>query len=325
MGFPRPKRKGRGRETCRFTTGAIRVLPDRRHVQLPKIGVVRTHESTRKLARRIEQGTARTLTATISCTADRWFVSFAVEVRRADQIPHRPDAVVGMDVGVRHLAVLSTGEVVPNPAPLDGQLRRLGRLNRQLARRHGPRAPDGRSRAPSAGWRQTRARLARAHAQVANVRRDHLHKLTTNLAREYGTVVVEHLNLAGLLRNRSLARRLADASLAELRRQLAYKTAWAGGKLVQAEPFYPSSKTCSGCGHVKAKLALSQRVFDCEVCGLAIDRDLNAAVNLARLVASDDCRREWTGDLNARGGNVSPGLAGLTPVKREAGTRHRPG
>src|SRR5919204_3501167 len=128
MGFPRPKKKGRAREACRFTTGQIKVLPDRHHVQLPRIGVVRTHESTRKLARRLEQGTARILATTISHAADRWYVSFTVEVQRAEHIPRRPQAVVGVDVGVRQLAVLSTGQVVPNPALLAGELRRLRRL-----------------------------------------------------------------------------------------------------------------------------------------------------------------------------------------------------
>ena len=318
MGFPSPKRKGRAREACRFTTGSIRVLPDRDHIQLPRIGVVRTHESTRKLARRLEQGTARILATTISHAADRWYVSFTVEVQRAEHIPRRPQAVVGVDVGVRQLAVLSTGQVVPNPALLAGELRRLRRLNRQLARRQGPRVPVGERRAPSAGWRQTRQQLAPVHARVAQVRRDGLHKLTSDLAREYGTVVVEQLNVAGMLRHRSLARRLADAGMAELRRQLAYKTAWAGGVLVQADTFYPSSKTCSGCGHVKAKLPLSARVFACECCGLVVDRDLNAAVNLAKLVEQMVVAGSGPETVTARGADVSPGLAGLTPLKREA-------
>jgi putative transposase len=284
MGFPRFKTKHRSRPTCRFTTGAIRVEPDRHHVVLPRIGRIRTHESTRKLARRCEHGTARILAATITCTADRWYVSFTVEVQR--QIPEhtRRAGVVGVDVGVRHLAVLSTGQAIPNSRPLDQAQQRLRRLNRQLARRHGPRGPDGTRRTPSSGWQQTRRRLARAHAFVANRRRDGLHKLTSDLASTYGTVVVERLNTAGLLRNRRLARAISDAGFGELRRQLDYKTTWAGARLVQADTFYPSSKTCSACGAVRAKLLLSARVYHCETCGVRIDRDLNAARNLAALV-----------------------------------------
>jgi putative transposase len=157
------------------------------------------------------------------------------------------------------------------------------------------------------------------HAHVACVRNDSLHKLTSELATSYGTIVVEHLNVAGMLHNRRLARHIADAGFAELRRQLGYKTAWAGTRLVQADPFYPSSKTCSACGTVKAKLTLSARVFHCEACGLRIDRDLNAARNLAALV-NEVVAGSGPETENARGGDARPGLAGQTPAKREPRT-----
>lgn len=284
IGFPRHKRKGRSRDACRFTTGAIRVETDRHHVTLPRLGRIRTHESTRKLARRLEQGTARILAATISRQADRWLVSFTCQVERAERRPSRPAATVGVDVGVTHLAVLSTGEQVANPAPLATALRGQRRLGRQLARRRGPRAPDGALRAPSAGWRKTRRALARRHARVANLRGEALHQLTSRLARAYGTVVVEQLNLAGMVRNRRLARAITDSGMGQVRRMLAYKATWAGGRLVEADAFYASSKTCSGCGMVKAKLSLSERVYRCQACGLVLDRDMNAARNLAALV-----------------------------------------
>ncbi|HEX6676095.1 MAG TPA: IS607 family element RNA-guided endonuclease TnpB [Actinomycetes bacterium] len=336
VGFPTFKAKHRTRPTCRFWTGAIRVEPDRHHVTLPRIGRLKTHESTRKLARRLEAGTARILSATITCTADRWYVSFTVEVQRCVLEKRPGGAVVGMDVGIRHLAVLSTGQVVPNPRPLDHAQRRLRRFSRQLARRHGPRSPDGSRRTSSAGWRQTHRRLARMHARVANLRRDGLHKLTTELASNHGTVVVEHLNVASMLGNRRLARRIVDAGWGELRRQLAYKTAWAGTRLVQADTFYPSSRTCSGCGHVKAKLPLSERAYGCEQCGLVMDRDLNAARNLAQLVAGIEAVERaphMVGAVagsgpetrNARGADTRPGLAGQTATNREAGTGCRPG
>jgi putative transposase len=128
-----------------------------------------------------------------------------------------------------------------------------------------------------------------------------MHKLTTSLATEYGIVVVEQLNMAGMLRNRRLARVLADAGLAELRRQLGYKTTWYGSRLVVADRFYPSSKTCSTCGWVKAKLTLAERTYTCEACGLQIDRDLNAARNLAKLAqhvaqsGRETQKRSWSG------------------------------
>jgi putative transposase len=319
VGFPRRRTKHRARPSCRFTTGAIRVEPDRHHIVLPRIGRIKTHESTRKLARRLEQGTARILAATIACTADHWYVSFTVEVQRAVRIPAQRAAVVGVDVGIRHLAMLSTGQAIANPRPLDQAQRRLRRLNRQLARRHGPRAIDRSHRRPSAGWQHTRQRLARTHARVASTRRDALHKLTRDLATGYDTIVVEHLNIAGMLHNRRLARHIADAGWGELRRQLGYKAAWAGTHLIQAEALYPSSKTCSACGTVKAKLPLSARVFYCEHCGIRIDRDLNAACNLAALV-NEVVAGSGPETGNACGGDTSPGLAGQTPMKREPRT-----
>jgi putative transposase len=308
MGFPRKKRKGRARDACRFTTGPLRVLGDRKHVQLPKIGVLKTHESTRKLARRLEQGTARILAATVSRTADRWFVSFTCEVQRVIPMGGGRTAVVGVDVGVQHLAVLSTGVFVRNPRVLEESLKRLRQLNRQLTRRQGPRAADGQYRVPSAGWQQARRQLPRTHARIASVRRDALHKLTTTLATECSTVVVEHLNVAGMVRNRHLARAIADSGMGELRRLLAYKTIWHGSHLVVANPSYPSSKTCSACGWVKAKLTLAERIFTCEACSLRTDRDLNAAHNLAKL--ADRVAQSGWETQNARGADVRPGVPG---------------
>jgi putative transposase len=310
VGFPRRKKKRRARVACRFTTGQIKVLPDRKHVQLPRIGVVKTHESTRKLARRLEQGTARIVAATISRRADRWFVSFTVEVLRAIPTGNGKPRVVGVDVGVRHLAVLSTGEVIPNPRALEGSLRKLRRINRELARR----MPGSKRR------NRTRRRVARTYAHTANLRRDALHKLTTSLATQHGTVVVEQLNVAGMIHNRRLARAIADTGVGELRRQLGYKATWYGCRLVVADRFYPSSKTCSACGWVKAKLTLAERTFCCEACGLVMDRDLNAARNLAKLVQSV-AQSGWE-TQTARGADRKPQLAGQVAMKREAGTEN---
>jgi putative transposase len=312
LGFPRRKKKRHARVACRFTTGPIRVLPDRKHIQLPRIGVIKTHESTRKLARRLERGSTRILAATISRRADRWFVSFTVEVQRAIPAGNGKSSVVGVDVGVRQLAVLSTGAVIPNPRALEGSLRKLRRFNRQLARR----TPGSQRR------NQTRRRLARVHAKAANLRRDALHKLTTRLATQHGTVVVEQLNVGGMVRNRRLARAISDTGMGEMRRQLGYKSTWYGCRLVVADRFYPSSKTCSGCGWVKAKLTLAERTFGCEICGLVMDRDLNAARNLAKLVESV-AQSGWE-TRNARGADRKPQLAGQVAVKREAGTGSYP-
>ncbi|HEX5597916.1 MAG TPA: IS607 family element RNA-guided endonuclease TnpB [Micromonosporaceae bacterium] len=317
VGFPRFKSRRRSTPSVRFTTGAIRVEPCRKHVTLPRLGRLKLHESARKLARRLDAGTARIMSATVRRDGGRWYVSFTCEVERTQRTPARPRCVVGVDVGIRHLAVLSTGQMQPNPRHLDNAQRRLRILARRLSRRTGPDRRTGQR--PSKRWERARRRLSRLHARVANLRRDGLHKLTTRLAREYGTIVVEDLNVAGMLRNRRLARHIADAGFAELRRQLTYKADWNGGRLIVADRWYPSSKTCSGCGAVKTKLALSERTYTCTACGLVLDRDVNAARNLAALAADvagsgpetrngrgadHKTRREWAGG-------------------RETSTRHR--
>jgi putative transposase len=282
MRFPRFKGRRAGL-ACRFTTGAFGLADtDRRHVRLPRIGTVRTHESTRKVARHVERGTARIRSATVSFRRGRWQVSFSVQITRTDPSPAHPDAVVGVDMGVKSLAVLSTGEVITNPKHLENAQRRLRRFGRQAARRHGP---DKRTQQqPSNRWRRTQTRIARLHTAVANARRDGLHNLSTRLTRTFGTIVIEDLHVAGMVRNRRLARHIAGVGMAELLRQIQYKAGWAGVRVHIADRWFPSSKTCSGCGVVKAKLRLSERTYTCDHCGLVIDRDLNAARNLAALV-----------------------------------------
>jgi putative transposase len=290
MGMPRRKRKHTAALSCRFTTGAIRVERDRTHVTLPRLGTLKTHESTRKLARRLEHSTAKILSATVSRRGGRWFCSFQVAVQRHDVPAAHPGAVVGVDLGVSHLAVLSApvpgigdgNGFVPNPRHLDHAQKRLRRASRKVSRR---RSPDRRTRQkPSNRWRAANRARNRLHHRVAHLRGDGLAKLTTALAAHAGSLVVEDLNVAGMLKNRRLARRIADTGWGILRRQLAYKTRWRGSTLHVADRWFPSSKTCSACGAVKAKLPLRARVFTCDQCGLVLDRDLNAANNLAHLV-----------------------------------------
>jgi putative transposase len=289
VGWPKPKCSRGRRRSFRYTTGAFGVV-DARHVRFPRVGIVRTKEATTSLLKRLAAGTARVLSATVSEVAGRWWVSFTCQVKRATPLHGTAQGVVGVDVGVSHLAVMNTGEMVSNPKPLSKYLRRMARLQRQCARRRRPT----KGQRPSRRWQRSQAALARSHRKVAQARADGLHKLTTALARRRGTVVVEDLNVAGMTRSAKgsrhwrgkagLNRAILDAAPGELRRQLAYKCAWYGSTLVVANRWYPSSKTCSGCKTVKAKLSLTQRTYCCERCGLLIDRDVNAAINLASLV-----------------------------------------
>jgi putative transposase len=139
-----------------------------------------------------------------------------------------------------------------------------------------------RTKRDSVGRQKAARRLGRLHARIAAVRKALLHQITSDLAKGYARLVVEDLNAAGMLTNRRLARVVSDAAFAELRRQLEYKTAWYGTQLVIADRWFPSSKTCSGCGTIKADLTLADRIYECDSCDLAIDRDVNAAINLAR-------------------------------------------
>ncbi len=233
-------------------------------------------------------------------------MSFQVEVVRDARTPaRRPDTVVGVDLGVKHLAVLadSTGEIryVPNPGHYDNALARLRRLSRRLSRRQGPDRRTG--RAPSRRWSRADAERNRVHHRVADLRTDALHKLTTAIRAEYATVVVEDLKVAGMLSNRRLARKIADAGFGRIRRQLEYKGGWAGGFTVKADRGYPSSKTCSDCGAVKAKLPLHARVFACEQCPLVMDRDANAARNHAARAAAVVAGAGVAGDQDAQASN----------------------
>jgi putative transposase len=309
LGFPKFKKRGKARDSFRFGSGVIRC--EGNTVTLPRLGTLKTFESTEKLAAPVRDGKARILSATVSRTARRWFVSFAVEVERDIPERHaRPGAAVGIDLGVKALLTGADdlGRVIEaaGPKPLRSSLRKLRRASRAHSRK----------RPGSANRRKSAARLARIHARVANVRADALHKATSELAARYETVAAEDLNVAGMTRNRGLARAVSDQGFGEARRMLGYKTAWAGGTLVTAGRWFPSSKTCSSCGAVKAKLSLKERVYACEQCGYTGDRDVNAARNLLKLAASGAER------INACGGTVRPGHAGRDPAKQEPGTAH---
>jgi len=281
-GLARPPRfHRRGVRDAFRLTGSISVLD--RGLQLPRIGEVRTKESTAKFHGRILSATARR-------EADRWFVSLAVERERPDPVPVTGPAV-GVDLGLTTFAVVSDGTRVESPKALASDLRRL----RHRSRLHSRKEKGSRSRAKSA-----RA-LARLHYRIRCRRRDFLHKATTELARTKSLVVVEELAVRNLVRNRHLSRAISDAGWSEFRRMLEYKTVWHGSRVVVAPRFFASSKRCSGCGNVVETLPLSERTYSCGRCGLVMDRDLNAARNLVSLVAGSSPET-----VNAGGAVVRP-------------------
>jgi putative transposase len=268
--FPRFKRKKLAPDNGARLTGSIRVFS--RHIGLPRIGKVKSKESTDKLLKLLEEGKARILSATISREADRFYVSLTCEVERPDPKPKEvrsEDDVVGVDLGLASFAVLSDGTKIDPPKPLAKKLRLLKRRSKQLSRKE----------KGSNNGRKAALALARLHRKVKNLRRDFLHRLTTWLARTKPVIVVEDLNVKGLSRG-PLSRSVADVGWGTFLRMLEYKAKWYGATLIVAPRSFPSTRLCSRCGHLNGKMPLSQRVFRCEACGLEMDRDLNAALNL---------------------------------------------
>ena len=213
----------------------------------------------------------------------RWYVTFTIDTDAPEPLEDTGRAV-GVDLGVRDFAVTSDGERIANPRHLDCKARRLARYQRRLAR----------CRKGSANRRKAAAKVARAHRKVRDARRDFLHRASTGLVRAHDMIVIEDLNVAGMVRNRHLARAISDCGWGEFRRQLAYKCARYGRRLVVIDRWYPSSKTCSACGHLLADLSLSARHWRCPSCGTRHDRDLNAAKNI--LAAGRAVARASPGD-----------------------------
>ena len=332
MGFPRFKTKKNALLSVSFVEINHQLSwlhPDRHHVRLmlPQsaaepdlrrrrqyLGWVHTVEPTGQLYRLIDEGLGTIQKVTISLRGGRWRASFQVRYQTPSTMPpaRRLGAMVGIDVGLRHLATLSqpvpglTDEDghIPNPNVLEGQLQRLRKLDRQITRAQPHSKSQGR----------LIRRRARLHGRIKQTRALHLHSITTSLASGFDVVVVEDLNLTGMSnRKHHLGRRFADAGLGELRQQLRYKTVDRGHHLVTVSRFYPSSRICSFCEVTKAKLPLSERVFTCNGCGAVIDRDINAARNVVR---------EAVRLLGLKGGDQKDG-AGLRPDSVNATPRPR--
>jgi len=219
------------------------------------------------------------LGATVSCEAGHWYVSIQVEIKR--ERPSTPERVVGVDVGLKQAAVVSDGRRLENQKPLALHLKKLGKLQRKLSKKQKTKDPETKRTVFSNNYQKQRLKVARKHQQIANIRRDVQHKFTTELARTCGAIGIEDLNILGMMANRNLARAIADAAMGQLLQFLKNKVASAGGNLFIASRWFPSTKRCSCCGHVKKRMPLKHRTYQCHACGLVIDRDLNAALNLA--------------------------------------------
>ena len=265
-GFPRFKRKGDARDS--FTIHQ-KFKIRRERIYIPKIGWVEW------VKHRALQGKPKGIT--ISQDGDQWYVSVKCElqVELPEPTPEMVEGVEGVDLGLKDFLVSSTGEHVGHPKHLQASERRLKRAQRALSRK----------KKGSSNRQKAKRKVQRIHRQIRRQRQNFLHKLSHDLVKNHDGIAVEGLNVKGMMANHCLAKAVGSSGWGEFRRQLEYKATWQGKHYVEVERFYPSTQTCSECGHRKTgeeKLRLSDRIFECAECGFVKDRDENAAVNIKR-------------------------------------------
>lgn len=264
-GFPKFKSKKHGHGS--FTVHGSRVDVSSDSIKLPKIGWVRLKEKGYIPA------VEKILYTTVSENHGRYFVSVTVEESIMEQ--KASENVIGIDLGIKTLAVTSDGVYYNNKKALRTAMQKLKRIQREVSRR----TKGGANRKKSI------YKLAKQHRKVKNIRLDTLHNITSELTRTKSVLAIENLNVSGMVKNHKLAQAISDVGMSEFRRQLEYKAGWYGSEVEVIDRFYPSSKTCSACGQIHQGQKLSDRLFVCD-CGLAIDRDLNAAINIKQYVES---------------------------------------
>jgi putative transposase len=340
VGFPRFKKKAGAVASFRLRNNHSKGRPPPirvgdqgrpRSVTLPGIGRVTVHDDTRRLRCLLDKNRGRILFATVSQRAGRWWVSLNIEAAELHPAHHHMSrdpaddgGWVGLDRGLSAFVVAGTADgtevarIPDAPKPLAAGMKRQQRLAKSLARKQ----------KGSRNHRSTAAKLARHHHHVANIRRHFLHEVSNALVKTHDRLVIEDLNVSGMLANHRLAQAISDAGWGKFARLLGYKQDWRGGTLAFADRWYPSTKLCAACGATKSDLTLADRVFTCG-CGYSADRDTNAAVNLARWGrahhnASPDPRtsKQRGRAINARrrdGADQHPSGAGETSPK-EAGT-----
>lgn len=244
-------------------------------IHIPRIGKIKSYEELRF------EGKVNNVV--VKRIADMWFAVINIEVPESiptlKQTTGDNQAIVGIDFGIKSMMVLSDGTVYENPKALRKNLKSLKRLQRGLSRK--VKGSNNR--------KKQQMKVARKHYRIANIRKNAIHQATTEIVRKYDKIVIETLKPQNMVKNHCLAQSVNDVSFGEIARQLAYKCQWNGKELIKADQWFASSKTCSGCGNKKDKLSLSERTYECENCGLVIDRDLNAANNLAKYSPTSKC------------------------------------
>ena len=258
-------------------------IKDKKYLKVPNLGLVKMKEPLRF--------NGKINNVVISQKAGKFFASFCMEITREKywkyhKAPYLDRKPVGIDLGISHFATLSNGLQITAPKPLDKLTRLLTKRQRKLNKKQHPRTKNEALKGvkKSNNYMKASNKLAKLHTRIADIRLDFIHKLTSHLMRNYDNIVLETLSATNMMKNHKLAKSLSDVSLYKFNEILEYKAKYNGVSITRADRFYPSSKTCSHCGAIKSKLSLSQRVYVCDECGYKIDRDLNASINLAKLL-----------------------------------------
>ena len=267
IGFPKFKSKHNSKQSFRLK-GSIYIFNNK--VQLPRLGKLRLKESDYiPLNEKI-------LSATVSKHANKYFVSINIE-KEIELSTNISKKTIGIDLGIKDLAITSDGVYFENPKTYKKVLSKLKRMQRQLSRK----------KKGSSNRKKQKDKLAKLHYKTSNIRKDNIHKLTSQVVKDKPQrIVIEDLSAHNMMKNHNIAQSISDSSFAEIRRQLEYKCKWNNIELVVANRFFPSSKLCSRCGNKKDELKLSERVYKCKECKLEIDRDLNASINLKNYTVS---------------------------------------
>lgn len=264
VGFPKFHKKGINDS---FSLSNDQFKLGGKSVKIPNLGWVRLAEELRF--------DGKIMGATISGTADKWYI--AIQVELAEEIKRASEnQAVGVDLGVKSLVALSDGTSIVGSKASRKYEKKLKRLNQALSRKIGAKKGEKKSN----NFVKAKQMLSRLYAKMANLRNDETHKITSMLVENYNLIGIEDLNVKGMMSNHKLARSVADMSFFEFRRQLEYKSETTGAKVVVADQWFASSKTCSNCGNKKEELSLSERKYSCSNCGFCCDRDVNAAINL---------------------------------------------
>lgn len=298
----------------------------RQYLKVPNLGWVKMTERLRFIG--------KVNSVVISQQGNKYFASFSVQITEEEYKRTHPKAFsdkanrkAGIDLGIKSALILSDGVAIDNPKPLKNNLRKIKRISRQLDKRVHVRNKQERleGKKKSNNYRKLSVRLSNAQRKVANIRRDFTQKVTTILTTHYTHIALEDLNVKGMMRNHRLAQSVSDVAFGVLRRQIEYKSLLNGIKVLKADRFYPSSKTCSRCGHVKQDLKLSDRTYYCSNCGAVIDRDYNASLNLLSLITEKQIGADYPEstpeDLTALLSRFV--INGIATSKVETGRQHK--